>query len=60
MRYYVKYIDNENYSLYASSIQPKKMKGLKAISDEEYQKLWEALEAKIEVQEEEQYENTEL
>lgn len=60
MRYYVKYIDNENYALYASSTQPKKMKGLKAISDEEYQKLWEALEAKIKVQEEEQYENTEL
>lgn len=60
MYYYVKYIDNENYALYASSTQPKKVEGLKAISDEEYQKLLEILEAKINIQEEEQYENTKL
>ena len=60
MYYYVKYIDNENYAFYASSTQPKKVEGLKAISDEEYQKLLKILEAKINIQEEEQYENTKL
>lgn len=58
MYYYIKYIDKENYSLYASSTQPKKVEGLKTISQEEYQNLLMALEAKLEAQEEEQYEIT--
>ena len=53
MYYYIKYIDKENYALYASSTRPKKLDGLEVIPYEEYQRLLTILEAKLETQEEE-------